>query len=123
KKPNDEEINSTQGDQKTAALFLNHAQRFADYANVHGRSDLAQESLAVAQSVIHDPLYGNHYRAGYTFLSQTQLKQLGLLKWTGVLLLRFTIISIIFWICFTLLLMLFNKLASKETTEWQIPLL
>ena len=122
KKLSDEEIDYMKDTPKTAALFLNHAQRFADYANAHGRGDLAQESLSVARSVIADPLYGNHYRAGYTFLSRYQLQQLGSLKWTGIFLLRFTIISIIFGICLALLLALFDRLATERTAARQIPL-
>jgi len=109
KMPGDEAIYESANQQAKEALWLNQAQRFADYANSHGRADLANQAISIANDIIHDPLISEGYPTAYTFLVQSKCNSIGLLKWTGTELLKVLLIGIAVWICIFPLFYLLNK--------------
>jgi hypothetical protein len=79
-------------------LFRQRAQRFADYAQTYGRSDLAKQALSTAKSITSNPLYGHKlFENFFLFLPISNLKTLGLLKWSGAMFLELILAAIVFW--------------------------
>lgn len=99
KRPGDEVIYKSTNQQAKEALFLNQAQRFADYANSHGRADLASQAISIANNIIHDPITDEDYPTAYTFLLQSKFNSIGLFKWSGTEFLKVLLIGIGIWIC------------------------
>jgi hypothetical protein len=108
-KPSDEKIYQSNNKKDINALFVTQAQRFADYANAHGRADLANQAISIANNIVQDPLTVEQYPTAYIFLLQRKLNSIGLLKWSGTELLKVLLIAIGMWLCIFPLSYLLNR--------------
>ncbi|MEO6906917.1 MAG: hypothetical protein ABI210_03410 [Abditibacteriaceae bacterium] len=121
-KPSDEQTENHGTKKESGTLYIAEAQRFADYANTHGRADLGNQAFATARSIVDDPLYFPQFREGYSFMPRSTVKSLGLLKWSGMVLLEVVLTSVAVWFCLLLILALLEKTVLSKSKMQQVPL-
>ena len=116
KKPGDNAILSSGDRNKRNALFLNRAQEFADYANSHGRVDLAKQTMSTMNSIVRSPYTSDFSIDSYDLLVLTKLRPIGLLKWIGIELLHIILIGMALLAC---IFPLFILLKKGSTPTWK----